>query len=221
MIPWAGDIVKLNPQIDIKKYYSMGLLPILEELGQENREVINVYLPNEKLNRVIVDLSYGKSFGILVPDGRFCQDKEKPPATSLFCLVSGKDECRIQSGIPYPFPVPGDTVFLENHSFVNPGKYVLASCNCLGDKGWPNEEMKCGAHIVDSGGGICYNLSRNGWTCDGILYRPNSGINLNDPLNIRSENIKPESKLCCNCKSGLINPISWDNRFKHCPKCEP
>lgn len=219
MIPWVNDLIKLNPNINIEGYDDP-IKKYLKEIANKQLLVTHVSVDLTDFNKIFIEIDNGQgkeSWGIRVPDGRFYRNEVSSP--SLFILVSGLDECKIVKNSFYPIPTPGDEVHLSNPVTVPTGKYILDSCKCFNnDDGWPNKKMLCGPHIRGYNS-IAY-PPRKGWICNGVLYRK-GGTSQSVPQSLQSENTKPESKVCHNCKSILVNPIPWDNRFKHCPKCEP
>lgn len=219
MIPWKGDVVKLNPEIDIDNYCRIlrGLLVHDKEMLVKDIEIRDDY------NYVSVYFDKGNSFGIRLPEGRFYATNVG--SLSLFVLERGDEEHPFSENTQYPVPVPGDKVLLENHSILSRGTYFIEACNCNGcSKGnyWPHGEMRCGAHIQDQSV-ICYNPSQKGWTCDGILYRTNNPVQQKQivKIDLKILNTKIGSTKCARCGGLLKNPMPGIPVFQHCPKCEP
>lgn len=221
MIPWVNDLIKLNPDINIEGYDDP-IKKYLKDIANKQLLVTHVNIDLTDFNKIFIEIDNGEgkeSWGIRVPDGRFYRDEVG--SFSLFVLVSGLDEEKILLNSFYPIPTPGDEVHLSNPTTVPTGKYILDSCTCFNTSdGWPNKKMLCGPHIRGYNS-IAYSPARDGWLCDGVLYRTTQSINAPKLVDLKSQNTKLGAITCASCGGKLKNPMPGNSLFQHCPKCEP
>jgi len=216
MIPWVGDIVKLNPELE-KQYRIRGGLAAI--VGSPTK-VLKVEIHHDAPNLVLVTLESG-SVDIRLPEGRFFTEAIGVP--SLLALVSGDSHHPFTKGTEgksclYPIPVPGDEFIIADP--VLPGgagkNAIVEACDCNAGprfpdgNHWPFGEMQCGAHM-NWGGGLCYNMLRNGWCYSGELLRSGVKVAQESPRN----NDGRSECFWCHIPTGKRGGGAYDI----CPKC--
>lgn len=211
MIPWIGDVVQINPKIDLDKPDYLCIKNM--NCKDDKLSVKAVYSHTDDPLYVSVEVDNYRSFGIYVPNGSFYRDSKK--ADSLFILVSGKDKEEFRKESLYPVPVPGDKITLSGTN----KEYIVKACNCFTGAGWPLT-ADCGAHIDKCG--LCYNIKMKGWVYNGILHRTaqSAGVVV-EKSDLKSLNTKFGATACASCGGKLKNPLPGNPLFQHCPKCEP
>jgi hypothetical protein len=203
MIPWIGDIVRLNPE--------SGHLMFHGRVGDQ--DIVNATRFHGD-DMVLVSLNRGGDFDICLPDGRFFKDQ--PGAPSLFVLVIGGSKEPVTKGQHLPFPVPGSILETCKGS-----RFTIEACDCqniIRNEAWPNGS-RCGAHIR-GGIGVCY-TAQSGWLFDGLLFRNMATTaKVLDASELKAANTRPDAACCAACGGKLKDP-GMGLLYRHCPKCEP
>lgn len=218
MIPWVGDVIQINPKIDLNNP-QYACIKNMNCKG-DKLSVKSVTVQTDDPLYISVEVNNYRSFGIYVPNGSFYKDNKK--ADSLFVLISGRDKEEFKKGSRYPVPIPGDKITISN---INNGDHIIKSCNCYNEKekGWPFT-ADCGAHLDGRLSGLCYNVINvimGGWVYNGILHRTAQSISVVKQSDLKSLNTKLGVTACASCGGKLRNPLPGNPLFQHCPKCEP
>ena len=213
MIPWEGDVVKINPAgctVSCMRNFR-------RIIGDGEVTVIRVEMERNYPFSVNIDIAMPNSterVGVCLPDGRFFQEPLGAPP--LFTFVSGVKNCFVKLGYWEPVPVPGDK-FIENGGI----KDYIKECDCgLGcGSNWPYGNMECGAHWY---GDLCYDIFKNGWLYNGVLTREwvSEIIIPSDIIDLKKLNTQSNSTVCASCGNQLKDP-GMGPIYKHCPICEP
>lgn len=211
MIPWIGDIVKLNPEGSKHSY-----LDSLRNKFPGNITVVSISGDPQISGLVVVKIGF-QFVDICFPDGRFYAEPLGVPP--LFTLVSGPDLCKVCANELYPIPVPGDIFEVIINSKTVKGHVLSCSCNSDNSNSWPNGDMNCGAHLENCDR-LVYN-AMTGWYRNGVLYR-NKDIS---KISISAETLKKLNidgrNTCAKCGCDLKCPQGLGLNYRYCPYCEP
>jgi hypothetical protein len=231
MIPWVGDIVKINHDHIYTGGQRTQILSgsLLRDEGVRVKGI--VCAPDDpNLVGIIWEALNGFTMGqvsIRSPEGRYHSDPIGSP--SLFLLVFGAEQCSFKQYDLIPVPVPGDVVELKSNP---PREYDISACNCRSQNinTWPHGKMECGAHILGVGGGPYWGLGyivdssrpTKGWVYDGVLKRSKSVQQQQtwDATSLKIANTRPDVVKCAKCGGDLKDP-GCGPTYRHCPKCEP
>jgi len=205
MIPWSGDMVRLNPEGSKHSY-----------LGEARRNIKDVVRVDEvhvvTSNKTFVNVKLANlmSFDLAFPGGQFYADYNN--VAPMFEFISGDDKRQVESCSLDPVPVPGNIFEYNGYK----GKVLPCSCGGDFENNWPNGDMDCGAHL-ENHGNLCYRQEA-GWLFDGTLFRMNEAAI--DEISLKAANTMPEATVCARCGGRLRDP-HMGPMFKYCPKCEP